>query len=304
MPKRVVILLSAAASFAAAGLLFVQALPENKVTFLDVGQGDCIVVETASGKAYLFDCGSSSRSLVGEYVLLPFLKQQGITYLDAVFVSHPDKDHAGGVEELLEAGKREGIGLGALVLPQIDRELLQEAFAALLCAAEKEKIPVQYAAAGTRFGDGMLRAVCLHPPKGYNSEEPNGYSQCFYVEIGKRKKFSLLLTGDVEGEGEGLLLEEMRRRGVEGADILKAAHHGSRYATSEELLAQVRPSLTVISCGENNSYSHPHPETLQRLEKAGSLILQTPQTGAVTVTCKDGRILAEQYRQKGDASAK
>lgn len=275
-----------------AGLLVLSlsGLPKDKVTFLDVGQGDCICIQTAAGQNYLFDCGSSSRNGVGTYVLAPFLKRQGISHVDAVFVSHPDSDHTNGIVELLKEGQ---ITFGELILPDIEEAKKEEAFADLLAAAEecpKNPPDIRYIKAGDSFTSGKMTALCLHPPKGFSGEDANVYSQCFYVKW-EDGPLSLLLTGDTEKEGEALLLEQLKSRGIEKVAILKAAHHGSKNATGKELLSSLSPQLAVISCGKENSYGHPHEEVLRRLEEAEVQILQTPHTGAVTVTCKRGKIL-------------
>ena len=107
----------------------------SRVTFLDVGQGDGIVVETGQG-AYLFDCGSTSRRKIGEYVLKPYLKSRGIQSLRGVFVSHPDEDHMNGILELLENGGEWGITVEQMFLPAITEAERREAFEKLLVAAE------------------------------------------------------------------------------------------------------------------------------------------------------------------------
>ena len=91
----------------------------------------------------------------------------------------------------------------------------------------------------------------------------------------------MLLTGDVEEEGEDMLLVELKRRKIENVSVLKVAHHGSRYSTSEAFLEQITPKVAVISCGENNSYGHPHSEALERLENVGSVVLTTSECGAI-----------------------
>ena len=98
-------------------------------------------------------------------------------------------------------------------------------------------------------------------------------------------KFRMLFTGDLEGTAEQRLAASEENL---SADVLKVGHHGSKNATSGEFLAQVSPRIAVISCGENNSYGHPAPETVERLQNAGSRILQTPQSGAVMIE-SDGK---------------
>lgn len=295
----------------------------SRVTFLDVGQGDGIVVETGQG-AYLFDCGSTSRKNIGEYVLKPYLKSRGISSLRGVFVSHPDEDHMNGVLELLENGEEWGITAEQLFLPAIAEAERREAFESLLTAAEHAGVPVSYIKCGDEIRESRFRLLCLHPEENTTLADTNAYSECFYVEIYAKKvkweanetsrgfsvwgsgengslaggserkdfrvdagKISILLTGDVEGEGERQLTQELQEQRGQGdfmVDILKVAHHGSGYSTSSELLAVASPTAAIISCGRNNSYGHPHVVTLQRLEDAGVPWYSTTDYGALTIT--------------------
>lgn len=263
---------------------------ETSVTFLDVGQGDCICVQTASGEVYLFDCGSSSRSQVGQYVLKPYLKYCGISHIDGVFVSHRDSDHCNGVEELLAHGEEWGITVG--------RVFWQE-----------EVWTGQNWVSGGTSGDGSARSggnagnapalsggvrfTCLHPDPGETPEETNAVSQCFYIQL--ENGVTILLTGDVEGEGEERLLTQLRKRQIDKVTVLKVAHHGSKNSTHEELLEQIQPQAAVISCGENNAYGHPHEELLQRLEACGAIPLITYETGAVTLRENGEYVSVETY---------
>ena len=301
----------------------------SRVTFLDVGQGDGIVVETGQ-ETYLFDCGSTSRKNIGEYVLKPYLKSRGIRSLRGVFVSHPDEDHINGVIELLENGADWGIVVEQLFLPAIAEGKRTESFAMLLAAAEAAEVPVSYIKCGDEIRDSQLRLLCLHPEENTTLADANAYSECFYVEVfakkmkqeaiddrkandasggsaiegsgengsfagnGERKdsrmndgKINILLTGDVEGEGERQLMQELQeQRGQKEfrVDILKVAHHGSGYSTGTEFLAAASPATAIISCGRNNSYGHPHAETLQRLEDARVPWYGTMDYGALIVT--------------------
>ena len=301
----------------------------SRVTFLDVGQGDGIVVETGQG-AYLFDCGSTSRKNIGEYVLKPYLKSRGTRSLRGVFVSHPDEDHMNGVIELLENGADWGIVVEQLFLPAIAEGKRTESFATLLAAAEVAEVPVSYIKCGDEIRDSQLRLLCLHPEENTTLADANAYSECFYVEVFAKKmkqeaiddrkandasggsamegsgengsfagnserkdfrvndgKINILLTGDVEGEGERQLMQELQEQRGQRAfrvDILKVAHHGSGYSTGTEFLAAASPATAIISCGRNNSYGHPHAETLQRLEDARVPWYGTMDYGALTVT--------------------
>lgn len=278
---------------------------ETTITFLDVGQGDCICMQLDSGEVYLFDCGSSSRNKVGEYVLLPYLRYCGINDIDGVFVSHSDEDHCNGIKELLANGAEWGIRVEELILPDagafsesakrgIDSDL-QELVEAAENATQGEEILVSTIKAGDDWEREDCCFVCLHPPRESSLRDSNAASQCFYIEL--EQGLTLLLTGDVGTEGEDMLLEELQKRNICDITVLKVAHHGSRYSTGEAFLQQIQPQVAVISCGENNSYGHPHEETLARLESAGSMILTTPEEGAITIEIGQ-RVEVRSYNQE------
>lgn len=246
------------------------------LTMLDVGQGDCICVRTARGQNYLFDGGSSSRSHTGEYVLIPYLKHQGISRVDGIFLSHGDQDHVGAVKELLTDS--EGIRLDTLYLPQIAQPL-PETLEELAALAREADCRVVYLSQGMGWQQGEFRLTCLWPTEDYKGES-NAGSACYLLQEGELR---ILLTGDVEGDGEEALTRYLQSLPMPSVDILKVAHHGSRYSTSDTFLQTVNPQLALISAGRDNSYGHPHAELLARLEAAGCRTLQTPKSGAITV---------------------
>lgn len=277
---------------------------ENIVMFLDVGQGDCICVQTSTGECYLFDGGSSSKSKVGEKIILPYLQYCGITHIDALFISHPDEDHVNGLEELFVANgsldkesvvrRRSELTVERLILPAVaeaDKE-----FAEILSVVDGN-VTAEYVASGESMRveevwwnrmikylpgnskDKGIQITCLHPKRGY-TEETNAYSACYLLEI---EDCRILLTGDVEGSGEDALTRELKRRGISTIDVLKVAHHGSRYSTTQDFLNEVNVQLAVISCGKRNSYGHPHEETLERLAAEGCIVATTPQCGSITI---------------------
>lgn len=267
----------------------------SRVTFLDVGQGDGIVVETGQG-AYLFDCGSTSRRKIGEYVLKPYLKSRGIQSLRGVFVSHPDEDHMNGILELLENGGEWGITVEQMFLPAITEAERREAFEKLLVAAEYAGVPVSYIKCGDEIRDSRLRLRCLHPEENTTLADANAYSECFYVEVfakavkwgaaegmeasgdggraasevygetgsiavgvtgertghgdtGERKNFgvgagklSILLTGDVEGEGEQQLTQELQTlKTLQEAKTLRVAQESQALQNAWKLQEPQEP---------------------------------------------------------------
>lgn len=267
--------------------------PELLVTFLDVGQGDCIFVQEQDGTSYLVDGGSSSVSEVGKYRILPFLKYQGADRVKAVFVSHADEDHCNGICELLTLSQKEGITIENLVLPDLAEACKEENYMELVTLAGQQNIPVTYLHTGQSIREGGVAFRCMHPDEGYASEDANEASMVLYATY---RDFSLLLTGDVEGQGESLLTEQLQKTGMQ-ADVLKVAHHGSRYSTTDAFLRTADPAVAVISCGAANSYGHPHKETLERLTQAEVTWLATKDHGAVSVTVeKNGTYRIRGYR--------
>lgn len=255
-------------------LLMMNPRREDSISFLSVGQGDCIVLLTQTGGTYLFDGGSSTEKTVGKDMIQPFLKYHGVDTLDGVFLSHSDKDHMNGVVQLL---KEELVEIKRIYLPDAE-EAWRNDFEELL-----EVIPqasVGYYAAGDYLQEGELRITCLYPSAGF-SGDGNIYSGCFLVEKGD---WRVLLTADVEGIGEQQLAQCLQERGIDKVQVLKVAHHGSKYSTGQEFLDTVTARLAVISCGEENQYGHPHKETLERLTTAGVPFCITWESGCVSVT--------------------
>lgn len=287
---------------AAVFVLCVKCPEDAKITFLDVGQGDSICIQTAGGNAYLIDCGSSSQSQVGKYVVAPFLKYEGISYLEAVIITHPDADHCNGLENLLEEGYAGRIGV--VLLPDILEADKTEAYLELESLATSYKIPVGYLSEGMAWQDDNLTFTCLHPGKaGYANDggsgtgtaalDDNEYSVVLHVE---GDGFSALLTGDVEDEGEKKLAEVLAAKGIDSVTALKVAHHGSRNSTTEDFLEVLDAGVAIISCGAGNTYGHPHEETLLRLLEDGAVILTTSECGAVTIKFGESGVTCEMQK--------
>lgn len=261
------------------------------VTFLDVGQGDCIVMRGENGDCYMVDGGSTSKSKVGKYQILPFLESEGIGELEAVFLTHPDEDHISGVMELMEQSGY-GVKINSLILPDASQEIKEEKLLELRQRAAKHGIPVYYIGRGDVLEDKNLKFTCLGPEKGIMTDEINEISIVLYAEYGE---FRMLLTGDVTGTPEEELLSELEGR--EPLTVLKVAHHGSKYSTPRELLEMTDPVIAVISAGEDNRYGHPHEELMERLKRQGCHIYQTTEGGAITMRVRNGRIRVEEFKK-------
>ena len=258
-----------------------------QITFLDVGQGDGICMELPDGRVYLMDGGSSDVSKVGNYRLVPFLKAKGIRKIDAVFLSHGDTDHINGIAELLEEKQ---ISIDCVCLPAGAE---QEEFAEIKDLARARNISVRTIQAGDFWENNGTKFWCLNPAD--VTESGNAASVVLYMEY---QNFSMLLTGDLEGEGEKSVAALLRSNAITGISVLKVAHHGSKKSTKEEFLRQCSPAVAVISCGERNTYGHPHKETLERLNDMGTAVYRTDCSGAVQITVVGNRMKVTEYRRR------
>lgn len=262
-------------------LLFPVPRPGLTVTFLDVGQGDGILLE-ADGRRVLVDCGSSQKRSLGEDCLLPFLKSRAAGALDMVVVSHGDNDHISGIRYLLEQDDL-SIAIGCLVMPKAGQG--EEIYEKLEAAAREKGIAVHYAERGDTLGDVLNEAIqisCLYPAADTVCGNRNEESLVLLAEYGS---FRLLLTGDVEAGGERTLLAD---GGLVPVTVLKAAHHGSTSSSGEEFVQAVRPAVVILSYGRGNSYGHPAPEVKGRFLDSGADVRETAVSGAIEVWT-DGR---------------
>lgn len=264
-------------------LLFTAQVKDKiTITMLDVGQGDGLVIRGPEGKTYFMDGGSSDVKKVGEYRIEPYLLSQGIGSLDYVFASHGDQDHISGIKELVQRQKT-GVTIKRLVLPT--QTVWDDALKELAEMAEKEGIPVFTMEKGQCLTEGKLSLTCIQPGKGEMEETGNSASLVLALRYGD---FDMLFTGDVEGEGEKRLVDHLQGEYSECVwDVLKTAHHGSGNSTTEEFLKTAAPQYAFISAGKNNSYGHPHKETLERLKDAGAIVYSTQEEGAVTIVVSE-----------------
>ena len=246
-----------------------------QITCLDVGQGDGILIRTPDNKHYLIDGGSSSQSDLGRYCLLPALKSMGISCLDGIFISHTDKDHLSGVQELLEYMEKglTTIRAAYLVLPGWTEP--PEAWTDLASAAQKAGIKTVTGNAGNIIRSGAAAFEILWPESTARGKDVNEEAMVMELTYGD---FRMLFTGDIGADTEKKLLSAGCLNDIE---CLKVGHHGSGYSSSEEFLKKVKPELSIISCSSTNTYGHPSPETVKRLKDCGSQIEYTMKNGAI-----------------------
>lgn len=226
------------------------------ITVLDVGQGQCIVLQ-CRGKTFLVDCGGDSDTRTADMAAQTLLSQ-GISRLDGLILTHTDADHAGAVENFLSR-----IAADVLILPPVPIETAVSADTELLFAAENLELS---------FEGGKITVY-----RGITGEKSNENSLCVLFET---ENCAILITGDRGSFGEQMLL---RNADLPDVDILIAGHHGSKNSTSEALLQTVRPEIVCISAGRDNPYGHPAPELLKRLENFGCQIYRTDLQGDIII---------------------
>lgn len=248
-----------------------------EMTVLDVSQGSCTFIRT-NKCTVLCDAGSSDVKAVGQYRVIPFLKCKGVRTIDAIFVSHGDEDHINALVELLDKEQTE-IKIKRVFMT--GNTYKSEVGSKLCKLCEEKGIKACVVGKGESFDIDKLSIKVLYPDKNM-AGDTNELSMVLHV---KYKDFSALIPGDLEGDAASLELLKAFRQKV---FCYIVAHHGSKGASPEELLAVINPEISLISCGLNNSYGHPHKELLNRLEEINSQIYVTKDVGAITIK-SDGR---------------
>ena len=231
-----------------------------RVTVLDVGQGQCILLQS-EGKNYLVDCGSYSETFAADQAA-GILLSQGISRLDGVILTHFDADHAGGVAYLLTR-----VPTDHLFLPNC---LDEDATSQALYAYNGGQVITVATDTVITFGDAQITMI---PSETAVSNNESGLCILFQTE-----KCDILITGDISAKGERELIEKMTLPELE---VLIVGHHGSKTSTCRELLIKTSPEIAIISVGEDNSYGHPAEEVLLRLQSYGCIIYRTDLDGTI-----------------------
>ncbi len=284
-----------------------------KIVYMDVGQGDGVLLRTSGHGGILIDGGSSSNKRVGEYVMVPVLKYYGVSEIEYAFVSHGDVDHVSGLEYLLNE-EQSGVHVVNLVLPEYgDQDALQE----LKSEATANNVNIIYMKPGDNITYNHQHAEtinieCLYPDEeaGQGVLDTNNLSMILKTTItwdvreadienlnkssDSDASLSLLFVGDVGIAAEKRLIELYGKNSLGeisdsiACDILKVGHHGSRNSSGSDFLKRVSAMYGIISCGKDNRYGHPHAETLERLKMADTKYMTTKEHGAIILSIERG----------------
>ena len=252
------------------------AYEDYPVVFVDVGQGDCIHLQTPRGKNILIDGGGSSRKLVGKDTLLPYLLYRGVDKINLALATHLHQDHFQGLTELSQEMKIQQLGIYEANRYREDTVL----------DGWKHVPELIYLEAGSRITlEPEIWIDVLAPSKRREEEYRNlakddsDENDSCLVFLIHYKGLEILVTGDMGMEGEAELLE----RGMDlKTDILKIGHHGSKYSTSENFLRAAGPEVAVISVGANY-FGHPSERVIELLKKSSIIVGRTDEQGAVIV---------------------
>lgn len=247
---------------------------EMQLHVIDVGQGDSTLIMSKDG-IVLVDAGPGSA----EDSLVEYLKDVGITTIDYAIFTHPDEDHIGGADVVINNFEVKNV-----IMPNATKTT--KTFEKMIEAIEQSNANVIEATSGASYTLGDIAFRILAPNKASYSAT-NNYSVVVKLTYGNN---TFMLTGDAESESESEILAKYPASELR-ADFLKVGHHGSSTSTSTAFLTAVSPSIASISCGEDNKYNHPHRETIEKLQGANIKVYRTDLLSTIVFVC-DGNTIS------------
>lgn len=265
--------------FSLAAFSVENSFSKANIVFVDVGQGDCLCIRTDSNKILMIDSGGSESYDVGEKILFPFLLKNYGPYLDAVCITHLHQDHYGGFKSLSKEVKT-----GKLILYEgykdREEEIIKETGMGkdkLLYVEDKDVVHLW----------DEVKLTVLNPVSWKGGErkesDENLMSLVVMVEI---KGLKILMTGDIDEEGEKDIIKRNRERLA--CDILKVPHHGSKYSTCQEFLKATSPKVAVIQVGKNN-FGHPSSQVIEKCLGEGIIVFRNDKNGAIAIGERRGK---------------
>ena len=251
--------------------------PEDnlKVNFINVGEGDCILIEAPNKINILIDGGGTPQSDfdVGSKIVIPYLRRKGINEIDLLILTHPHLDHLEGLLPILRELKVNAVLDSGFICDVSE-------YREFISTIEKKNIPYYQTKSGDNYIFGKnMEMLILNPPHISNLDNDSDFNNHSIVVKLYYKNTNFLFTGDIEREAEKRLLVWQN---ILNSDVLKLGHHGSSTSTTGEFLDKVDPMIAVITVGKNN-YGHPSQKVIERLEDRNIKIYRTDENGTVII---------------------
>lgn len=272
-------------------ILTIRNYPEMSINVLSVGQGACNVIFGKNTPTIMIDGGSTDVKDVYSYRIEPFLLSKGIDKIDYLFISHADEDHISGIKEMLN---------DQMICIHVSKIFINDSDELCKLVIKDEKdvfnennnfnennkilngINIYEINKGDKIKKGYMQIECISAEKTDTENDNSVVLKMTYFP----SNFEALFTGDISAEIEKKIID----KSIKNLDFMTAAHHGSKYSSCDEFISCVSPKITTISSGKNNSYGHPHKETLDRLDKfaPNSKVVRTDESGQITVCVENG----------------
>ena len=245
------------------------------VHIIDVGQGDSIFIQTLEDKRILIDAGDEEA----EHTVYSYLKRKGVKKIDVLIATHPDTDHIGSMDYIIDKFK-----ISHFYMP--DAKTDSEAFYNLLDSCRDKNLKIEYLTKGDVLKiDSSTTMEILSPSTITDKNNLNSI-----VSLLNYKGYEFLFTGDAEKENESEILSSCNLPDIE---FLKAGHHGSSSSSTDEFIEKLKPEAVAISCGYNNDYGHPHRSVLDTFRKNGAVVYRTDKNGSLVFYCDENGIFTK-----------
>ena len=259
-------------------VIYVNGCSDEKlfsVHIIDVGQGDSIFIQTPENKRILMDAGDEEA----EHTVYSYLKRRGVKKIDVLIATHPDTDHIGSMDYIIDKFK-----ISHFYMPEAKTE--SEAFYNLLDSCRDKNLKIEYLTKGDILKiDSYTTMEILSPSTITDKNNLNSI-----VSLLNYKGYEFLFTGDAEKENESEILSSCNLPDIE---FLKAGHHGSSSSSTDEFIAKLKPDAVAISCGYNNDYGHPHRSVLDTFRENGSVVYRTDKNGSLVFYCDENGIFTK-----------